>query len=159
LGLGGKENLMAMAKITTDLSDKELLFGYKEIILYFEKVIKKSSNGFNARNQKFNSFLKEHDITIEYKTTDELKNETNNTEAFFLFTFSYQKSKQLSILPSLLNHLRNSFAHGLVSKKKIKKTVYLCFKDYNTSINCTMRGQIPNKSFVPFIAALKQAKK
>ena len=137
------------------LSNDELLFAYKDVILYYEKLVK-DKKGFYINSKEFQSFIKDKNILIKNTTAEEIKiafNTKKLTESYFLFTTS-----NYSQVRDLYRHLRNSFAHGLFTKTEIKKTVFLCFDDiYNKKY--TMRGQIQKELFVEFIEKLQQTKK
>jgi hypothetical protein len=138
------------------LSDNELLFAYKNVILHYETSVK-DANGFYSGNKDFQSFIKNKNILIAEVLTKEIEIESDKEDlnaSSFLFTNS--KGNQIK---SLFYHLRNSFAHGSFTKMKIGKTDYFCFEDINPSKQFTMRGKIQAEFFEEFIEKLKQAKK
>ena len=144
------------------LNGKEKLFGYNDIVLYFERQVKNTPQGFNY-NRLLN-YLVTRQITIK-----EEKNISNsafmqdfqkNPVSFFCFKPAYRNSVRYSTLAALLYHLRNSFAHALVEITIIGRQKYYCFKDINPSSNSTsMIGQIPKSLFVKFIDEIKANRK
>jgi len=151
-----------MAHKYETLSDAELLFGYKEIVLYYETVITHDSKGFDVGEKEFQSFIKGHQIVLFFQNNqdevavhDSLKDYESNPVAFF----SFSPSKGMAQVPSLLSHLRNCFAHGGVTNKEIGKTTYFCFEDYDPiTKKYSLKGQIPTTQFKEFINKLKQSK-
>ena len=125
-----------MKKRYKTLLDDDLLFGYKEIVLYYESKVKRNPKGF--RVSKIKKSLKQLAV--------------------------YQNDLQTEIKsPSLIYHLRNAYAHNCVEKEKIKGVDFLCFIDrkyYKKSnkVVLTMLGQIPYDVFLDFIGKLKDAR-
>ena len=137
------------------LSDAELLFAYKNVLLYYETSVKDAS-GFSVGNKDFQSFIKDKSISITVGTTTDIENESKKEDApISSFFFTDTKGNQLK---SLYYHLRNSFAHSSFTKMKIEKTDYLCFEDINLNNKkqFTMRGQIQLEFFEEFVEKLKQ---
>ena len=140
------------------LNGKEKLFGYNDIVLYFERQVKNTPQGFNY-NRLLN-YLVTRQITIK-----EEKNISNsafmqdfqkNPVSFFCFKPAYRNSVRYSTLAALLYHLRNSFAHALVEITMIGKQQYYCFMDINPQSNdISMIGQIPKSLLVKFIDEIK----
>lgn len=143
-----------------DKFDRELLFGYKEVVLYFEQQIKDNPNGFYFKRKRLQEYLnnKKNKITIKDKFDDaELLRKFKEYPVSF---FCFNRTKTYSTVPSLLSHLRNSFAHGSFSIMSINKQPYYCFNDiYPTGKKkgqISMIGQIPMKEFRTFIQELKE---
>ena len=131
------------------LSDKDLLFGYKQIVLYFENEVRKSKTGFNKRLLK--GFLDNNHIVI---TTS--SNVEKNYQEFIgkkRKAFIYFSQKDYDI-PMLIRLLRNAFAHGHIKKEKIGGHYYLLFFNQFNNVK-TFAGQIPYSHFSAFIGALK----
>ena len=149
-----------MKKRCKTLTDQELLFGYKEIVLYYESKVKWHPKGFKVSRIK--ECLKQlamyqDDLQTEIKPIHRHMFEKEPV-AFFAF-----KDCHGSQVPSLISHLRNAYAHNCVEKEKIKGVDFLCFLDrkyYKESnkVDLTMLGQIPYNVFQDFISELKGAR-
>lgn len=137
--------------------DKELLFFYKDVILYYENVVKNESKGYDSRKKRFVEYLKENDIHFIYsraKTIDIPSTHQNNPKSFIIF----KQTKGYSRFASYLCHVRNSFAHGLFSKERDGNVVYLRMHDINNKGNLSMVTYIPIKQFAEIIMLIKQSK-
>lgn len=144
------------------LNGKEKLFGYNNIVLYFELQVKNTPQGFN--NNRLRNYLVAHQITIKEEkaivNSPFIQDFQKKPVTFFCFKPAYRKSVQYSTLASLLYHLRDSFAHALVEITMINRQQYYCFKDINPKTNSvSMIGQIPKPLFVKFIDELKANRK
>ena len=140
--------------------DNELLFGYKEVVLYYEQKVKNSPHGFYFKRSRLQNYLNDKKRTIT------LKDNLDNTELLRKFKeypvsfFCFSRTKTHSTIPSLLAHLRNSFAHGNFVIMPIEKHLYYCFTDIyfkgKKKGQISMKGQIPVKAFRKFILELKE---
>lgn len=144
------------------LNDKEKLFGYNDIMLYFELQVKNTPQGFNYN--RLHNYLAAHQITIKEEkdiiNSPFMQDFQKNPVSFFCFKPAYRNSVRYSTLAALLYHLRNSFAHALVEITMIGGKQYYCFKDINPSSNSSsMIGQIPKPLFVKFIDDIKANRK
>ncbi len=151
------------------LNDKEKLFGYNDIVLYFELQVKNTPQGFNYN--RLHNYLAAHQITIKEEkdiiNSPFMQDFQQNPVSFFCFKPAYRNSVRYSTLAALLYHLRNSFAHALVEITIIGRQQYYCFKDISPSSNkkqganpqITMIGQIPKSLFVNFIDEIKANRK
>lgn len=144
------------------LSDSEKLFGYNEIVLYYELKVKNNSQGFNLTKLKkrLNILLINPQIII--KQEKDIDNSTfaqdfqKNPVSFFCFKPVKKDSIQYSQPAALIHHLRNSFAHGNVEITKIGAQEYYCFMDIGTKSSKnkqqvskrTMIGQIPKSLLI-----------
>lgn len=143
-----------------DKLDKELLFGYKEVILYFEQQIKNNANGFYFKRARLQNYLsdKKREIIIKDNLEDVelLRKFKEYPVSFFCFT----RAKTYSTIPSLLSHLRNSFAHGSFVIMPINNQPYYCFTDScprgKKKGQLSMKGQIPVREFRRFMQELKE---
>lgn len=139
------------------LSDRELQFGYKDVVLYYEKKLIKEKTGFNRK--RLDNYLKDKKIDLSSKGVVGNNDFKNKNVSFF----QYDKDDKLSEIVSLFKHLRNSFAHGNVEKTYINKRPYYCFEDCYTAGKKkgqqSMIGQIPQRDFKGFITELKENQK
>ena len=143
-----------MKKRYKTLSDDDLLFGYKEIVLYYESKVKRNSKGF--RVSKIKKSLKQLAIYQDDLQTviEPIHQQMFEKEPVAFFAFN---CKSGSKIPKLLAHLRNAYAHNCVERENIKDVDFLCFMDkYNK--RTTMLGQIPVVVFEDFIGKLKEAR-
>lgn len=138
------------------LSDSEKLFGYSEIVLYYELNVKNKPQGFNLTKlkKKLNTLSVLPKIIIKQETN--INNSTftqdfqKNPISFFCFK-PVEKTVKYSKPAALIHHLRNSFAHGNVEITKIGTQEYYCFMDISITSSknkqqvskTTMIGQIP----------------
>ena len=140
------------------LTDTELLFGYKNVALYYENRLTKVKDGFNRR--RLNSYLELMQIELSSTGSCDSNNNFRKNPVSF---FKYDKHHDLSQIVSLFKHLRNSFAHGNVEKVMIGNRPYYCFVDIYTmgkkKDKFSMMGQIPAKAFKGFIQELKENQK
>ena len=140
-----------------EFSGPELLLGYKEVILYYEKKLLKEKTGFNRK--RLNNYLKIKKIDLSSKGVAGSNDFRNKNVSFFHF----KKDNKLSEIVSLFKHLRNCFAHGNVEKINIEGKPYYCFEDKYTSGKRkgqqSMIGQIPQKDFKGFLQELKENQK
>lgn len=146
------------------LNDKAKLFGYNDIVLYFELQVKNTPQGFNYN--RLHNYLVAHQITIlQAKSVAKstfMQDFQKNPVSFFCFKPKKQDKTQInySTLAALLYHLRNSFAHALVEIRMIDRKQYYCFMDINPKSNdISMIGQIPKSLFVKFIDEIKANRK
>ncbi len=144
------------------LNSKEKLFGYNDIVLYFELRVKNKQKGFNYN--RFHNYLVAHQMTIvqakSIVNSSFMQDFQKNPVSFFCFKPKQQDKSQnkvyYSTLAALLYHLRNSFAHALVEITMIGKQQYYCFMDINPQSNdISMIGQIPKSLLVKFIDEIK----
>lgn len=157
--LDGGGNLFAIMYKYESLLDGELLFGYKNIILYYESEIKNNHKGFNVGNSKLKKYLEENHIELAYENTNNIKNRlcSYGVDSISFFTFTKVTSKGFSKIPSLFYHLRNAFAHNNVDKKTIDGVEYYCLIDlYNDKY--TLVGQIPITIYYEFIQNIKESR-
>lgn len=138
------------------LSDSEKLFGYNEIVLYYELKVKNKPQGFNLTKLKKRLNILPTTKNITIKQEKDIDNSTfaqdfqKNPVSFFCFK-PVEKDVKYSKPAALIYHLRNSFAHGNVEITKIGVEEYYCFKDISTKSlkknqqvpKTTMIGQIP----------------
>ena len=140
------------------LNDKELIYGYKELILYFEQHLKNQPKGFNSNSKKWGEFLSTNGITIAVKVQSEMVQPEPSKRSFFYFT----KSMKESTLFALYRHLRNAYSHGAVGKIKIGNKYYFSFSDKETygkkKGQYSMFGQIPCGLLSNFVKELQNNK-
>lgn len=144
--------------ILQTLSDKELLNGYKSIILYYELNIANSAiKNFDARKPKWRQYRKKyHKLRLKPLNSGYTSKFRTITEPFFCFN----NLKKEPRTQALFRHLRNAYAHGNVEKVKINnKWWYYCFEDKNDSGKVTMQGQIPTGKLKELIQELKENQK
>ena len=148
------------------LNGKEKLFGYNDIVLYFELHVKNTPQGFNYN--RLHNYLVAHQITIKEEkdvvNSPFMQDFQKKPVSFFCFKPKQQNKSQnkvyYSTLAALLYHLRNSFAHALVEITMIDRKQYYCFNDINPRSNdISMVGQIPKPLFDKFIDAIKSNRK
>ena len=127
---------------------KEDIFNFYNYVCAYEENIKADYGRFHFDDPNFTTFCKQNNINPKKK----LKNPSNN----FWFK-SFPKRGINDMAHHLLRHIRNAFAHGLITKKK--DTFY--FKDFSTSEKQTqtMGGQMRCDLFWSFLEELIKTKK
>ncbi len=106
------------------LADKEIIYFYK-LLFRYEKVISKNPKGF--RYYKIENFLEKHSINLDYKNP--VKEHFEKNKIIF--------KQRDSICVCFIRHVRNAFAHGLITKEKNIYTII----DYDKK-KLTMYGRI-----------------
>ena len=143
-----------------DKFDKELLFGYKEVVLYYEQKVKNNPHGFYFKRSRLQNYLNDKKRTITIKDTLDDAELQRKFKEYPVSFFCFTRTKAYSTIPSLLAHLRNSFAHGSFVIMPIGKQPYYCFTDAypngKKKGQISMIGQIPMKEFRQFIQELKE---
>lgn len=143
-----------MKKRYKTLLDDDLLFGYKEIVLYYESKVKRHPKDFKvARIKKSLKLLAMYQDDLQ-TVIEPIHRQMFEKEPVSFFAFG---DKYDSKVPSLIYHLRNAYAHNCVERENIKGVDFLCFMDKYRK-QTTMLGQIPYSEFSGFIAKLKEAR-
>lgn len=138
-----------MANIFNNLSDNDLLFGYKQIVWYYENEVKNGTRGFNKNRLK--PFLENKGIAISTSSNIEKASRQTIGQKRKSYLFFSQKGFDI---PLILRVLRNSFAHSNVSKILIGGHYYLVIYNFFRGKK-TFVGQISYAQFHDFIDALK----
>lgn len=141
--------------ILQTLREKELLYGYKNIVLYYELYIANSAiKNFDARKARWKQYCKKRHIKFYSLNNGNIQNFQTKAVPFFCFNNNGVKKTE-----ALFRHLRNAYAHGNVEKVKINsKWWYYCFEDkYRGKV--TMQGQIPHGELKELIHELKENQK
>jgi len=127
----------AMKKIE-GIEDDMLLYLYKEVLIYWEN---NSTVSFGIKHGGFKKFVARKEIAVEWaKTLKQINVNDHPSKDWKQYTVCYvDKSSQPA---SLLCHLRNSVAHGLMSKKKIKNRWFYCFEDYGRDNTMAMATSV-----------------
>lgn len=143
-----------------DKLDKELLYGYKEVVLYYELQVKTNPHGFYFNRARLQNYLNDKKKTITIKDNLEDTELQRKFKEYPVSFFCFTRTKTYSTIPSLLAHLRNSFAHGSFVIMPIGKQLYYCFTDIYPNRKkkgqISMKGQIPVKEFKKFMQELKE---
>ena len=137
-------------------SDKELLFYFKEIILYFERVVAINPKGYRSQRKVFVDFLKKEKISFIYMDTKSITvpdSYKTFKEAFVII----KRARNYSRFASFLYHMRNSFAHDHFYKMRIGNTIFLGLEDHNDK-GLSMVAQIPIKRLNTLLDIIKQSK-
>lgn len=141
------------------LSKDNIVLFYK-YLCKFEHDYKNSYGKFDFEDKKFVKFCK--DSSIQPKGNKAMHNAKGDSHGGYLWFTSHQIKTQNNINDKahhLLRHIRNAFAHGLITSDK----KYFHFKDYHLSrkgtIEPTMGGYIKKELFWPFVDELIKTKK
>ena len=143
-----------MKKRYKTLLDDDLLFGYKEIVLYYESKVKRHPKDFKvARIKKSLKLLAMYQDDLQ-TVIEPIHKQMFEKDPIAFFAFN---NKSGSKIPKLLAHLRNAYAHNCIERENIKGVDFMCFMDkYRKQI--TMLGQIPAVAFENFVGKLKEAR-
>ncbi|MBQ3130838.1 MAG: hypothetical protein IJC23_08200 [Bacteroidaceae bacterium] len=138
-------------KIPTTFNAVKIPMGNQEIIYLYELLyylsdlqIKKEIGGFDIRNKQLQSFLRKEGIKLDYKTKPVVHYEKNYIK------FSVGKT----VCYSLLKHIRNAYAHGLLAKEKNE---FVFMDKYQGKI--TAYGRIYHKLLFALIDIIVKSKK
>ena len=138
-----------MANNTISKSDKAKMFDY---LREYQDTIKSHFGKFNYNNKNLQNFLSANDIYLG-RLNQTCKNEAVKHNHSILFEQTKPHNQSNDIVHHLLRHLRNSIAHGRVSKKG--NTTYL-LEDKSADENTVkMMGEIDSKLFFKLIDFLK----
>ena len=139
------------------LSNIELSYFYKEVILFFEKMIKPQSFCFNLSDVQVQAILFFAGIVLDVIPNNSIIDppiEYKNQPCSFVLIKN--SGDDNSILISFLRHLRNSFSHDHFIKLEFDGEPYFCMEDYNRRKQLTMVLQLPYKKFFLLVEAIKQ---
>lgn len=125
------------------LSEKEIFQLYDLLYLY-ESKIKDDPKGYNWKTKEINQFKKENHIVFDMKS-EVISYSKDNT-----ILFSSNKSHCISFI----RHIRNAFAHGLISKES--NNILLIQDRYRGKL--TMYGRIESRLLFQFIELIKKQK-
>lgn len=136
-----------------------LCFLYKHVILYFEQDVKKDPTGFRISENFIHTFLKVNNLLpIVSDTRSKItipKGYGCSNESFI----KCRKNSRYSILVSVLEHFRNSLAHGRFNLRMLNGEVYINLQDYSTQDKCvTMVAQMPFSKLYCLIDYMKAQK-
>lgn len=142
--------------ILQTLNKGELLYGYKNIVLYYEQNVVNAATSFDARKSRWKKYCKKSHIKFDYLNYKYINN--FQTKSFPFFCYNNRSGETRT--EALFRHLRNAYAHGNVEKIKINNQWwYYCFEDKNDSGKVTMQGQIPERKLKELIQELKENQK
>ncbi len=141
-----------MAASFNYLSEKDLVFGYKQIVWYYETQVRNNSTGFNKNRLK--RFLDDNGIDIS--TSVDVEKSSNKVICQKRKSHFYFTQKEYDI-PLILRMLRNSFAHSNVQKVKIGGYYFILFSNTYGGKK-TFVGQISYSKFQDFVNALKSCR-
>ena len=140
-------------------TELELLYFYKNIILYYEREVNRYPKGFYITNRDFSAFMHRLGTSVSNVEGTEVIVAPDSFKVRKCSFFIQKRFNKMSILASLLAHFRDSFAHGYYSKVKIGEVDYLCLEDYSARGKLSMVAQMPFKQFVPLVELIKKIQK
>lgn len=137
-----------------------LYYFYNSIILYFEKRIKPNPTGLRITDPYMKAILLANNI---YPICIEKHSRIQSPDSFESSgeTFIILKVKSRnSILYSIIEHLRNGFAHGNFSIKNYNNEDYVCIKDsaVKGEASLSMVAQMPLRVLVCLVESIKAIK-
>ena len=149
-GAPGAIKVSGMNSRLDQLNNQELLFFYKKVILYYERVVAPSPHGYRITDNRIQQFLNSKGIYFRQVKGGELscpKLYKENSEYFIVFKQSSENGQVLSQIPCMLKHLRNCFAHGHYCKIVLDGVPCYCMEDIRNGKAHTMYAQIPVNMF------------
>ena len=136
----------------SDFNKQQLLFYYKNIILYYDTIFKQTSKSYSIKKPIFLSYCKENNIKLG--TMKPISQYSIEQEENYFYYYNNKKAQ----VHSLLAHIRNSFAHGNFNKRKEGKYNYLYLYDISVggkyTGQYTMFAKIRETIFADFIDGL-----
>lgn len=149
----GARRIVLYTMLYNGLSDKDLLFGYKEIVLYYEAQVRNKGKGFNKRLLK-EIFTKSE---VKVRCGEDTHHSYNHLLGKEDYSFIHFSASEYSI-PMLIKGLRDAYAHNRISKVHIGKRYYICFYNlYNDEYK--MVGQMPFPQLRQLINTIKKTRK
>lgn len=128
-----------------NLSNKEILCFY-DLLYRFEHSIKRNPTGYKINRTEVNAFIKKNSIVLDTKSKVVVHFDKNR------ILYSCSNKKQVY---EFIRHIRNSFAHGLISKIEN----YFIIQDINPKGVVNMYGIIDSNLLFPLIGVLENTKK
>ncbi len=135
------------------LSDAELLFGYKEIVLYYETQVRNNRKGFNKK--ELDKFLTDihGQVLCKMNTLYSYNCLLGKVNKSFIHFYASNYD-----IPLFIYGLRNAYAHANICKQLIGNRYYLCFYNYFGN-RYRMVGQVQFSYFKELILTLKTARR
>ena len=138
-----------MASNIISKADKAKMFDY---LGEYENVIKKKRGQFDFNDKNLQNFLSVNDIYLGSLNQKCTKNALMHKYSI-LFEQNKPRGNTNDIVHHLLRHLRNSIAHGRITKKG--NTTYLLEDMSTDGRTVKMKGEIDSKLFFKLIDFLK----
>lgn len=133
------------------LSDEEIVYFYRNVVMYYELGDKKRK--FSVIGTNLKEHLQLHDMLFDIGEPKETPPKKPDFLSKRKIGFWFINSKKNQVT-SLLSHLRNSISHCKVTCQYINNEWNFCFQDeYQGKV--TMLGKLPKKLLPGFIEALK----
>lgn len=143
-----------------DIKNEPLIlhYLYNDVLLYYERVVKKHPTGYRISNSFIRAYLLGNSIypTIEAcGSTIKIPEEFEKTAKPFIICL---KNSEYSMLVSVLWHIRNSLAHGRFALWDIDGSLYISLRDISgrKKSELTMIAQMPFASFYGLIEQIKK---
>lgn len=140
-----------MANNIISKSDKARMFDY---LREYQYTIKMHFGKFNYNNKNLQNFLSANDIYLG-RLNQTCKKEAVKHNHSILFEQTKPHNKANDIVHHLLRHLRNSIAHGRISKKG--NSTFLLEDKSTDGRTVKMTGKIDSTLFFKLIDFLKNA--
>ena len=136
---------------------KEDIVRLYDYLYDYESLYKVEANNFDLKNEEFQTFLKNKEILLGSLSATNRKKATSIANSI-LYDSSKNKTSGTDKLHHLLRHIRNSFAHGLITKKTINKKAYFVVHDKNLAGNISMEGRIDSSLLFELINQIVKTK-
>lgn len=146
---------MLSTMITAD-NPLALYYFYDRVILFYERELKPYPVGLRITNPEIELFLKANSIYPEVVNGEDKIEEPeaiSTSDGSFIIC---RKTNRYSILVSIYEHLRNSFAHGRYSFHEIHNEEYIRLTDISRNGKKTMVAQMPVSVLVGLMETLQR---
>ena len=143
-------NGRAKGKKLYGIDDTDLVFLYREILLYWERSSHKS---FRITKGPLKQYLRQSDIQVGFEKKSKMLglSTTPSKNRKQYINLYHDESSQAA---SLIKRLRNAVAHGNVALKKIAGISFYIFTDWDREGLCTMIAKVNQKNLRPFVRHL-----
>lgn len=134
-----------------------LYYFYDRVVLFYERELKPYPVGLRITNPSIGDFLKANSIypVIVNKSVPIIEPEDfgNSGDTFLIC----KKTSSYSILVSIYEHIRNSFAHGRFSFHKYNEEEFISLTDISLrgGKTLTMVAQMPVRVLVGLVETLR----
>lgn len=146
----------------TDVANYELLYFYRDVVLFYERHVINNPLGYYVNDSRLVECLAKLGTKIILCNNSNIivrpDSYKNKPETFIFLKPITIDSRRMSTLASFFGRLRNGFSHGTFSKVSIEGQEYICIEDYYSRRRkqLAMIAQIPVASFTILVELIKQ---
>lgn len=144
--------------MATNKLSKENIIALYEYLCEYEKEIKPYPESYDYMNDGFQRFIRQNNIFLNSLAPTHRKTAQKKGSNYILYDSKRNTSSGKDKVHHLLRHIRNSIAHGQISKERKSKKVYYRLIDKNKSGNDSMISYIEEHFFYQIINQLIKTK-